>query len=868
MRGDMSDDRSLETENGSIVEQSVSLCNELGRLDSRNEADLDSLNSDVSETIRAWQIGLTGRVQGLGVRPAIMRLAQSCQLNGHVRNSGEGVEIVVEGCRDRLDRFWSQLKDWLPKEANFSIQGPVLLPILGLTSFCVLKEEASGPIGVNVPVDLAICSECQSEVLSDTNRRFDYEWNSCTVCGPRYSILESIPYERSATSMRDFTMCEECRREYETLRDRRCHAESIGCAKCGPRAYFLSPGDERAFSEVDGAFGAASGTETQSTQVVGRFAIELAAEKICAGGVLLVKGIGGYQLVCDATNEEAVLRLRRIKGRPRKPFAVMISEESALKLGIARDGIDNGSEVRRSVGNESNDSVFAILSSRANPIVLSEALASSRLAPSVAPSVRTVGYFLPTSALHNLLLSICQRELIVTSGNFDGTPIIFEENEEWRALLKATDGCLTHARRIVRPVDDSVVRMIGNRVVPLRMGRGLAPFVVSHQANLPSMLAVGGEQKVALCFANGKQIVLGPHIGDLRSLESRDRFRSEVKGQLDLYRCEPEMIACDFHPDYFTTRWCEEQKVELVRVQHHHAHVAASIVEHSLADEQVLGVAFDGTGYGPDGTVWGGEFLMASLERYQRVGHLRPFALPGGERCSREVWRIAAILLREAFPEWESATIAEYLTHRSKAFGEWSRGDECDSREPDRKFAQDCEQLLDQRVIEMSVRTSSVGRLFDGVASILLGKFSANYEGELAMELESLVEGREQGCYEILIERGTQGEWLGDWREMVRAIVRDLDTSCELSVIAAKFHRALARWVVQMARLVQCGQVVATGGCFQNRILTEWTEDAFEGESARVYMPSRLPPNDGSLSVGQLAVAAAVKFGERIRLLP
>lgn len=864
----MSDDRNLETENGSIAEQSVGFCDEFGRLDSRNEVDSGSLNPDVSEGILAWQIELTGRVQGVGVRPAIMRLAQACQLNGHVRNSGEGVEIVVEGCRDRLDRFWSQLKEWLPKEANFSVQGPALLPIIGLNSFCVLKEETSGPIGVTVPVDLAICSECQSEVLSDTNRRFDYEWNSCTACGPRYSILESLPYERSATSMRDFTMCEECRIEYDSLADRRCHTESLGCVKCGPRAYFLSPGKEREFAEVDAAFGPVSGTESRSTQVVGRSAIELAAEKICAGGVLLVKGIGGYQLVCDATNEEAVSRLRRIKGRPRKPFAVMISEESALKLGIARDGIDNGSEVRRCVGNESNDSVFAILSSRANPIVLSEELDSSRLAPSVAPGVKTVGYFLPTSALHSLLLSCCGRELIVTSGNFDGTPIIFEENEEWRTLLKETDGCLAHARRIVRPIDDSVVRMIGKRGVPLRVGRGLAPMVVSRQAKLPSILAVGAEQKVALCFGNGKQVILGAHIGDLRSIECRDRFRTEVKGQLDLYRCVPQMFACDLHPDYFTTRWSEEQGVELLRVQHHHAHVAASIVEHSLADEPVLGVAFDGTGYGPDGTVWGGEFLVASLERYQRVGHLRPFALPGGERCSREVWRIAASLLREAFPEWDSATVAEYLTRRSSAYAEWSRGNECGSREPDRKFAQDCEQLLDQRVIEMSVRTSSVGRLFDGVASILLGKFSANYEGELAMELESLVEGGEQGCYEILNERGAQGEWLGDWREMFRAIVRELEKGCEPSLIAAKFHRALARWVVQMARLVGCGQVVATGGCFQNRILTEWTEAAFEGESARVYGPNRLPPNDGSLSVGQLAVAAAVKFGERIRLLP
>ncbi|MBL8818046.1 MAG: carbamoyltransferase HypF [Planctomyces sp.] len=778
----------------------------------------DSGEASLSE-VESWQIDIRGRLQGLGVRPAIAGLADSLLLFGSVCNTRDGIRVEIEGSPRNIATWKQMLLQVLPHGASIRDIRMTKIPARGFHEFRILTVESSGPLLAEVPLDTVICRDCLRDIEENSNRRFQYALTGCATCGPRYSVLYGMPYSRQFTSLNEFPLCSECQEEFDDPQDRRCHAETIACADCGPDIEYIrwQGGDEcpQEFTNAESA-------------------LDSGAELLSAGGILLLKGIGGYQLVCDATNETAVCRLRLAKNRMRKPLAVMVSVSDFMK------NYSNG-----------GTAVEACLS-RANPIVIAEEFEVADLAASVVHGNGALGLMVPSSPLHAILIEKVRRPLVVTSGNRDGEPIEYSDESAIEDLRGVADGCLKHNRTIIRPVDDSVVRVVGGRSVTVRSGRGLAPATLPLLAQGHSLLAVGGEQKVAIVVSNGQQAVSGPHIGDLRTLESRNRYRNEVQSLMELYGCRPEVIACDLHPDYFTSQWAEGQGVRVHRVQHHHAHVAAGMLEHSLLDRTVLGVAFDGTGLGDDGTIWGGELLIATRRESQRIAGLLPFALQGGERAVREVWRIAGSLLRSAFPEWSASVVAEFLRERNRG---------CHERIP---LAVDgycpITSALQSEILEHSVMTSSMGRLFDGVASLVTGISRADYDGELALMLETLCDRADPGSYEFPVMTSNSGvDWI-DWRPMIRQVVMDIQSGRTAGVISARFHRAVARIVLGFARTYHDLDVVISGGCFQNRILTEWILGEAGTDRSRLHLPGWIPPNDGGLSVGQYVVTTSQLF--------
>lgn len=765
-----------------------------------------------SEEFTAIRIRLTGSVQGMGVRPAIARLADAFSIRGVVRNTSDGVEIFAEGTNTNLKRFTRSLETGLPIQSHVLKTSEETITCVGVTGFRIESETSTDSLAVHVPPDRVICAECLRELTSPDDRRSHYAFLTCTSCGPRYSLISSMPHERAHTSLRTFPMCSRCRQEFDDLQNRRCHAETMTCPDCGPQVTFLS-------------CRTSAGVGSVTDSVNGLDAIRSAATIITAGGLLLVKGLGGFQFVCDAGCDSAVQTIRRIKRRERKPLAVMLSRNRVPDL------------IRETVE-------WKMLMSDANPIVVSEEFHGRfRLSPLVS-EYSTVGAFLPTTALHELLIEACGVPLVVTSGNVEGEPIEYRDSEAVGRLSILVDGILTHDREILHPVDDSVVRMIAGRAVPVRSARGLTPApisILSADQGFPgekAILAVGAQQKVALVLGNGRQVVLAPYLGDLQSIASRERFESEVRSLCSLYRCSPKVIACDLHPDYFTSRWAEESGLEVVKVQHHHAHVATAIVEHGLMEDTVLGVAFDGTGYGADGTIWGGEFLRASLSMYERVGSLRQFVLPGGERAVREVWRVAGCLLREAFTEWSAQETSVWLQNHLGL---------------NLPLSSD---VLHEEVLQHSVKTSSMGRLFDGVACLITKAASADFEGEPACRLESQCDESDPERYSLPITPDHDGLLIGDWRPMIRQIVQDLESQVNPDAVAMRFHRTIAFWIHEMALISGLKHVVLAGGCFQNRVLTECTLSLSNQQTYRLCIPEKFPPNDGGIAVGQYAIAS------------
>ena len=562
------------------------------------------------DTVTARGLVLFGCVQGLGVRPAIARLAARLDLAGSVANRLQGVEILVEGTAHQLDAFEQELPTALPTGARVERieRGPAAAT--GQSGFRIVEELAAGAVRAHVPRDKAACDDCLCEVAADSDLRRGYPFTSCTRCGPRYSIVERMPYERVLTGMSEFPLCAHCRGEYEDAGDRRFHAQTNCCPECGPQVWCVDHS-----KRVVGARGAA---------------LDAAATAIGRGKIVAVRGVGGYQLVCDATNGEVVSRLRALKHRPAKPLAVMVESPEAVHA-IASASAEE----------------WRALTSPENPVVLLRARTGGPLANEVHFGLTEVGVMLPTTPLQALLARAACRPLVVTSGNIDGAPLAYDAFEAERDLAAIADLWLHHDRPILRPIDDSVVRIIAGRTVTIRCARGLAPLPLALDALAP-VLALGGHQKGALALSNGLQCVLGPHVGELEGVATQGRFVQQVQDFVDLYGVPPELVVHDLHPTYFTTRWAHDQTVRRLAVQHHHAHVAAGMVEQGWLDREVLGVAFDGTGFGPDGTIWGGEFLLATLNRFERVACLRPFRLPGGEAAIREPWRIAVGLVAEA----------------------------------------------------------------------------------------------------------------------------------------------------------------------------------------------------------------------------
>ena len=752
-----------------------------------------------SRNIRACTISISGLVQGVGFRPFVYRLAEEEGVRGWVRNDAEGVTLHIEGAHKALNRFVKRLRNETPPLARIDSLLVKECQAQALQKFQIVDSERREEKSVAVLPDMSLCDACKAEMDDPANRRHRYPFITCTDCGPRYSILRSVPYDRPNTSMSAFEMCAACRREYEDPRNRRYHAQPIGCWECGPRLSFWHKVDKR-WQELDGADNPREASEAF---------LEETARRIEAGQIVAIKGLGGFHLICDALSEAAVQRLRERKRRPAKPFAVMSASLEAAKE-LAK--IDKAEE--------------SLLASKERPIVLLEKKASALIAEAVAPGIGRIGVMLPYTPLHHLLLDRLHRPIVATSANLSDEPIIRDGETLRRKLGHIVDAVLDHDREIVNACDDSVAQVIGDRVQWLRVARGIAPLSLpAHRKDLPPILAVGANQKNTVALSLHDKIILSPHIGDLNGIEAMEYFTRTVQTFRRFYDFAPETIVCDLHPGYETTKWAkafkiQNQKSEIHQVQHHYAHVLAVMAEYGYRDK-VLAFAFDGTGYGTDGTIWGGEVLLADVRGFERIAHLRPFRLLGGERAVKEPRRVALAMLFELYdleeilamkiPTVQAFRPAEIrLLHQS-----WQKG------------------------LNAPVSTS-MGRLFDAVASLAgLCQFQS-YEGESGLRLEA------QGCTGVSVCEPLfeiQGNLI-DWQPLIRTLSRGNKEAVRAFIPATV--QTMAHFAAQYPEL----PIVLGGGVFQNRRLMErCLESPF---SDRLMLSKTLPPNDAAISLGEL----------------
>ncbi len=768
---------------------------------------------DSSGQTTGLRLIVRGQVQGVGFRPFVYRLARECSLGGRVRNAPEGVVIEVEGQAPDLQQFETRLLAEAPAPAAIDGVRRQETAAAGLTTFAIDLSAAPDLVVVRVPRDLATCPACRREIFEPADRRHGYPFTNCTACGPRFSILLGLPYDRPLTAMRQFTMCAPCTAEYHAPDDRRFHAQPNACAACGPQIALWDRAGHN-LAEPDQALTAA-------------------AKLLRQGQVLALKGLGGFQLLVRADQSEAVQRLRQRKCRPSKPLAVMVAS-----LAEAERRAEVGALERQ------------VLQSVANPIVLLKPKPGADLAAEIAPGVDTVGLFLPTTPLHHLLLAEAGLPVVATSGNQSEEPIVIDEQEALQRLPGIADAFLVHNRPVLRRVDDSVVRIIDGRPVIFRLARGYAPQPLTGLEEFlakkscpgpwPLFLATGGHQKAALALWTGAQAVLTQHLGDLDHPEARAAMEHAWEDLARLFHFQPQRLACDQHPDYFTTVWAQRQHQPIAAIQHHHAHAAAAMLEHGLLDEEVLAFTWDGTGFGPDGTIWGGEVLRVRGPHYQRVASLLPFPLPGGEAAIRQPSRIVIGLL------WTMAGETAMLEK-----SDWPR--RLGLAPADVRLLAG---MMRRRL--NSPLTSSMGRLFDAVAALVLGTREVSYEGEAAVWLEAAVEAGEMGYYPLpLQEERIDALPRGDWRPLLAALLQDLDRDVTPGVMAARFHNALVHWALAVAQRHPGLPVVLSGGCFQNRLLAERTAEALRAQGRKVYGHAAIPPGDGGLAAGQLAVALA-----------
>jgi hydrogenase maturation protein HypF len=765
---------------------------------------------------------VSGLVQGVGFRPFVYRLATELGLSGWIRNTPAGVRIEVEGEGGAIDELARRIRSEPPAHAVIRRVSMTTGVAIGVEGFSIQPSDQAGMAESQVPQDLAPCPECAREVLDPADRRYRYPFATCTRCGPRFTIILAMPYDRSGTTMAPFALCAECRREYDDPMNRRFHAEAMACPACGPQVALWN-GDGRVVT-------------------TGLDALRETADAIRRGLIVAVKGVGGFHLMVDAANEAAVRELRRRKQRPDKPFALLCGSLDAVR------SICDVGEVEAS-----------LLRSAQAPIVILRARGSA-VAPSVAPGNPCLGVMLPPSLLHLLLMHELQTPVIATSGNRSEEPICTREHEAVARFRGIADFLLVHDRPIARPVDDSLVRVIAGEGVVLRLGRGYAPLAVPVTPSRSMMLAVGGGHKNAVAVVKGDAIVLSQHVGSLGNPEARVVFHQAVGDLARLHGVSPAAAACDLHPDDPAAREARALGHAMVPVQHHYAHVLSCMAEHGL-DGPVLGVAWDGTGYGPDGTVWGGEFLVADRTSWRRVGHLRRFRLPGADRAVREPRRAALGVLFELFG---------------------TRAIERINLAPVASFSESGRAIIDRmlcRVINSPV-TSSAGRLFDAVSALVGIRQTATFEGQAAMELEFAAD---QIPPSPLCQRGARGdlptgdraEWQStsesypievmerdgvlvvDWGPTILTLIEDLGRNVPVRRMARAFHDALVQAIVSVAERVGETCVVLTGGCFQNRYLTERALARLVASGFRVYRHRSVPPNDGGLALGQALAACA-----------
>lgn len=746
-------------------------------------------------------IAVEGIVQGVGFRPFVYREATARALRGFVRNDPAGVLIDVEGSPAALEDFLCALTQSPPPLARVLDVHRRSAPPCAYREFIIAPSD--GPVDPAVPVaaDVATCEACLAELFDPADRRYRYPFINCTHCGPRYTIVEGVPYDRPRTTMAGFEMCRDCRAEYQNPRDRRFHAQPIACAACGPRLRFRAPA---------------------ARDVTGHDAVCAAAAVLATGGIVAVKGLGGYHLACDASNGSAVAALRKRKHREAKPLAVMAADlDGARRLGDV-------------------DSIAAgLLRSPARPIVLLPRRADAPIAAEVAPGVNSIGVMLPYTPLHHLLLREAGRPLVLTSGNRADEPIATDDADAHTRLADIADGFLLHDRPIASRADDSVIRVVAGGPTPLRRSRGHAPAAIYlSRATAAPVLGAGGHLKNTFCLVRGRQALLSPHIGDLDHPDACAAWRGSLAHYVRIFGVEPAMVAHDLHPDYAATRLAQALPAERrIAVQHHHAHHASLLAEHGV-DGPMIGVAFDGTGLGADGTIWGGEFLVGDVRGVERMAHLAPVPLPGGDAAARRPDRMAVAHLRAAFgPDVPAIPALATLPGAERRL---------------------LESMLERGV--HSPLTTSVGRLFDAVAAIAGLRAESRFEGEAAMALEAVADPAAPDRYGFHVLDGDIA--VLDPTPVIRAVAEDAVAGLAPALIAGAFHRALAEAVVLVAERLRERTGIAlaglTGGVFQNALLTGLVADGLRTAGFEVLLHRAVPCNDGGLSLGQAWVAVAL----------
>ena len=761
-----------------------------------------------AEGSAARQIVVTGRVQGVGFRPFVYVTAHDLGIQGTVLNGSGKVFIHAEGSPVLLDRLEHALVHLAPPLARPELAQSEPAEFEGMKDFSILASDTSSEPEIHVPPDLYTCDNCVEELTSPHERRYAYPFINCTQCGPRYTIITAMPYDRPNTSMKEFPLCDECRAEYESPADRRFHAQPLACAKCGPRLEYTYRSPHAG---------------EKANKVRPEEALLRVVEDLRQGLIIAIKGVGGYHLMCDAADDEAVSTLRERKQRPHKPLAVMFPISGDDGLDAVRESLKVGEVEARAIADPSR------------PIVLVRKKAGCKLSSLLAPGLNELGVFLPYSPLHHLLLHAFNAPLLATSGNISGEPVITDAQEAGRRLGRVADAFLHHNRPIVRPADDPVIRPVAGKARVIRLGRGIAPLERLLKAPLEEpTLAVGGHMKVTVALAWDNRVVVSPHIGDLDSPRSINVFQKVIEDLQNLYDIQAKQVICDLHPGYASSHWaqdyCKQNGLTLHQVQHHSAHASALAGEHPEVDRWLV-FTWDGVGYGSDGSLWGGEALTGNPGAWNRVASFRPFSLVGGDKAGREPWRSAAALMWAEGQDWMPAVKGAELARLA-----WEKS---------------------INVFE----TSAVGRLFDAAAALVIGREISSYEGQGPMELEQLTRGEEvlEAMQLPLISDGA-GILRSDWAPLLTVLS---DSSIDPANRADFFHESMASALLDQALAVReqydFDAVGLSGGVFQNRRLSELVVKKLQARGIEIHLHEAVPANDGGLSFGQIVEMAAME---------
>jgi len=740
-----------------------------------------------------YSLLIKGIVQGVGFRPYVFRLANSLSVSGFVKNTSEGVYTEIEGEAAQCESFIEKLRQHPPAMAHIKSIQLQKLKLLNEPGFVII-ESSIGVRDAFISPDIGICDDCAKEVFDKNDRRFHYAFTNCTNCGPRFTIIRDVPYDRRNTTMAKFIQCPECKCEYEDPNNRRFHAQPNACPVCGPGLYFYKDGELKQGDPC-----------------------ALFNECIKKGGIAAVKGLGGYHLACDATNEEAVARLRNNKIRYDKPFAIMMRDMDTVKRFC-----------------HVNSAEEDMLLSAGKPILLLKKKENCKIAEQTAPGNKRLGVMLPYTPLH-LILMQSNDVLVMTSANISDRPMIYDDDEAIRSLFNLADAVLTHNRPIYRRMDDSVCMVVSGKPRMIRRARGYAPEPVKLKGNNHVILALGAQQKNTFCLAKGEDAFLSGHIGDLDDMDTERYFESEMESYMRLFDAKPDIIVCDMHPDYVSTRAASRFKnmLPIYKIQHHHAHFASVLAEHQI-EKNAIGFIFDGTGYGEDGTVWGGEALFGGIGRSSRIGHMLQAPLLGGEAAIREPWRMALAMMRISCGEEAALSYFEEYTGAALLLSASDHGIN-------------------------SPMTSSAGRLFDAAAALMGVRTHTTFEGQAAIELEQVIDELEEGSYGIDIVKKSD-MMIFDWRQLICDIVSDVKKGLSKGKMSAKFHRAIVKLLVDAALLAEkqfgINNVVLSGGVFQNAYLLHNGLIQLLRNGFDVYSNETVPANDGGISYGQAAAVS------------